>query len=61
MNRQKFDYQTLGMLAGILLGGGLGFALFASTGYILFITLAGAGAALGIILGAGFDLHARSS
>ncbi len=60
MDKQKLDYQALGMLAGIVLGGGLGVALFASTGHILFLTLMGAGAALGIILGAGFDLHARN-
>jgi|GEM_PF-2158279 len=56
MEAKKYSYAALLMLAGIILGGGLGVVLFASTGQIMFLSLSGAGAALGSIIGSGLDL-----
>lgn len=56
MKSDKNSYAALGMLAGIVISGGLGVVLFATTGQIMYLTFAGAGAALGILIGSGFDL-----
>jgi hypothetical protein len=57
MEAKKVSYAALLMLAGIILGAGVGTVLFASTGQIMFFTLSGAGAALGSIIGSGLDLN----
>lgn len=53
--RNKNKYTELGMLAGIVIGAGIGIILYASTGQILYIILAGAGCGIGLSLGAGVD------
>jgi hypothetical protein len=55
MKERKVTHTQLGMLFGIFVGGGLGVSLFAITGEVLFIAGAGAGAAIGLVLGAGVD------
>jgi hypothetical protein len=54
MENKKY-YTELGMLAGIVIGAGIGIVLFASTGNILYIVLAGVGCGIGLSLGAGVD------
>lgn len=57
MEAKKYSYAAILMLAGIILGAGLGTVLFTSTGQIMYFTLSGAGAALGSIIGSGLDLN----
>lgn len=59
MEDRKYTYAQLGMLFGIFIGGGIGVVLFAISGNAVYIAVAGAGAAIGLVLGAGFD-KARS-
>ena len=55
MEKRTYRYEELGMLFGIFIGGGLGVVLFAITGNAVYIAIAGAGAAIGLVLGAGVD------
>jgi hypothetical protein len=49
------------MLFGIFIGGGLGVVLFATTMNAVYLAIAGAGAAIGLVLGAGIDKSRGSS
>lgn len=60
MERRTYTYAQLGMLFGIFVGGGLGVVLFAVTGEALYIAIAGAGAAIGLVLGAGIDNYRQA-
>ena len=55
VTEMKRKYAELGMLFGTVVGGGLGVVLFASTGQVLYLVLAGVGTAIGLVLGAGVD------
>lgn len=55
MNKQDYNYTGLGMLAGIVIGSGLGIILFASLGGAIYLSLSGVGAAVGMLLGNGFE------
>ena len=55
MEERKYTYAQLGMLFGIFIGGGLGVVLFATTMNAVYLAIAGAGAAIGLVLGAGID------
>jgi outer membrane lipoprotein SlyB len=55
LGKRKYTGTELGMLAGIAIGGGLGTALFASTGQPLFIAATGVGLIIGLIIGSGMD------
>ena len=57
MESRQYTYAQLGMLFGIFVGGGLGVVLLAITGNALYIALAGAGLAIGLVLGAGVDKY----
>lgn len=59
MEKRTYTYAQLGMLFGIFAGTGLGVVMFAATGEVLFIILSGAGAAVGLVIGAGFDSFYR--
>ena len=59
MDKRTVTYAQLGMLFGIFVGGGLGVGLFATTGEVLYLAIAGAGAAMGLVLGAGVDTHRK--
>lgn len=48
------------MLFGIFIGGGLGVLLFTMTGNAVYFAVAGAGAAIGLVLGAGIDKYKQS-
>ena len=54
-NENTNKYAGLFMLGGIVIGGGMGVILLALTGNALFIALAGAGAGLGLVVGAAVD------
>ena len=49
------SYASLGMLLGTAIGGGIGVILLATTGNAVCIAIAGAGTAIGLVLGAGID------
>ena len=57
MEDRKYTYAQLGMLFGIFIGGGIGVVLFAISGNAVYFAIAGAGAAIGLVLGAGFDKY----
>jgi hypothetical protein len=61
MKEQKYTYAQLGMLFGIFVGGGLGVVLFATTMNAVYLAIAGAGAAIGLVLGAAMDKRRGSS
>ena len=52
---RRYSYAALGMLLGTVMGGGVGVIIFAITGNAVYIAIAGAGTAIGLVLGAGFD------
>ena len=56
MKKRNFTNAELGLLAGILLGALLGVYLFSMNGHILFISLTGLGAVIGLGIGTGLDL-----
>jgi hypothetical protein len=60
MEKRKHTYTQLGMLFGIFIGGGLGVLLFIMTGNAVYFAVAGAGAAIGLVLGAGMDKYKQS-
>lgn len=60
MEKRKYTYTQLGMLFGIFIGSGLGILLFTSTGNAVYLAVAGVGAAIGLVLGAGFDRQQAS-
>jgi hypothetical protein len=49
----------LGMLFGLMIGGGVGIILYATTGNPVYLAIAGIGLALGIGLGAALDASRR--
>jgi len=55
MQVREHGFAQLGMLAGIVLGSGLGVLLFALTGEMLFLLLVGLGAPLGLGIGGAMD------
>jgi hypothetical protein len=59
MEKTQYTAAQLGMLAGIVLGAGIGIVLFAISGNAVYIALAGAGAGIGLALGAGIDSHRK--
>ncbi len=61
MKERKYTYAQLGMLFGIFIGGGLGVVLFATTMNAVYLAIAGAGAAIGLVLGAAVDKHRGAS
>ena len=61
MEKRTYTYAQLGMLFGIVVGGGLGVVLFASSGNAVYIAIAGAGAAIGLVLGAAMDKRGGAS
>ncbi len=52
---REYSFAQLGTLAGTVLGTGLGVLLFALTGEVLFISIAGLGVALGLGIGGAMD------
>ena len=52
---RRYSYAALGMLLGTAIGGGVGVILLGITGNAVYIAIAGAGTAIGLVLGAGFD------
>ena len=58
--KREINYAALGMLAGIAIGGGWGVTLFATTGNAVYFAVAGMGAALGLLLGAGYARRRRA-
>lgn len=60
MEKPKYTYTQLGMLFGIFIGGGLGVLLFSMTGNAVYFAVAGAGTAIGLVLGAGMDKYKQS-
>ncbi len=57
MEKRKYSYAQLGMLFGVVIGGGIAVILFAITANAVYFTIAGAGLAIGLILGAGYDQY----
>jgi hypothetical protein len=60
MEKRNYTYAQLGMLFGIFIGGGLSVVLFGITGDAVYFGVAGAGTAIGLILGAGLDRQKAS-
>lgn len=60
MEKRKYNYAQLGLLFGIFIGGGLGVVLFSSTGDAVYFAVIGAGAAIGLLLGAGIEKYKQS-
>jgi hypothetical protein len=60
MDNKKYSWTELGMLLGIVVGSGLATILFATTGRAEMFVIAGAGTAIGLILGAGYERTQRS-
>ena len=63
MEKKDVDFTELGTLAGIVVGAGLGLALFASTGQLMLLSIAGLGAVIGLFAGTMIDtsLHPPES
>jgi hypothetical protein len=57
MKNRNYTNAELGLLAGILLGALIGVYLFALNGHILYISLSGLGAVIGLGIGTGLDLN----
>lgn len=57
--KRETNHVGLGMLAGIAIGGGWGVTLFATTGNAVYLAMAGMGAAIGLLVGAGYERHRR--
>ena len=60
MKNRKYTNSELGLLAGILLGALIGVYLFTVNGHILYISLSGLGAVIGLGVGTGLDLVRNS-
>lgn len=60
MNKHNYTNAELGLLAGILLGALIGTYLFTLNGHILYISLSGLGAVIGLGIGTGLDLTHNS-
>jgi hypothetical protein len=60
MKKRNFTNAELGLLAGILLGALIGTYLFSLNGHILYISLCGLGAVIGLGIGTGLDLTNNS-
>jgi hypothetical protein len=56
MKKRNYTNAELGLLAGILLGALIGVYLFSLNGHILYISLCGLGAVIGLGIGTGLDL-----
>jgi hypothetical protein len=56
MKKRTFTNAELGLLAGILLGAFIGAYLFSQNGHILYVSLIGLGAVIGLGIGTGLDL-----
>jgi hypothetical protein len=57
MKNRNYTNAELGLLAGILLGALIGVYLFTLNGHILYISLSGLGAVIGLGIGTGLDLN----
>lgn len=55
MNHRQYKYTQLGMLAGLVIGGGIATILFVTSGNAVYFTITGIGLALGLIAGAMLD------
>ena len=55
MGQRKYSGAEFGMLMGMVVGGGLGTILFASTGNPVFIAVTGVGLVVGLITGTEID------
>jgi hypothetical protein len=60
MKNRNFTNAELGLLAGILLGALIGIYLFTLNGHILYVTLSGLGAVIGLGIGTGLDINRNS-
>jgi hypothetical protein len=60
MEKRQYTYAQLGMLFGIFIGGGLGVIFLSTTGNAVYVAITGAGAAIGLILGAGIDRYQQA-
>lgn len=55
MEKRENSYTQLGMLFGIFIGGGIGVLLFVFTGNPIYISAAGVGLVIGLLIGAAKD------
>jgi hypothetical protein len=55
MRNRHYTNAELGLLAGILIGALIGVYLFSMNGHILYISLSGLGAVIGLGVGTGLD------
>jgi hypothetical protein len=60
MKKRNYTNAELGLLTGILLGALVGAYLFSKNGHILYISLCGLGAVIGLGIGTGLDLTQNS-
>jgi hypothetical protein len=60
MRNRNYTGAELGLLTGILLGALIGVYLFRLNGHILYISLSGLGAVIGLGIGTGLDLTRNS-
>jgi Mg/Co/Ni transporter MgtE len=60
MKGRNYNNAELGLLAGILLGALIGVYLFTLNGHILYISLSGLGAVIGLGIGTGLDISRDS-
>lgn len=60
MKNRKYTKAELGLLTGILLGALIGVYLFTTNGHILYVSLSGLGAVIGLGIGTGLDLTRNS-
>ena len=55
MENKKYSYTQLGMLFGIFIGGAVGVLLFVFTSNPIYISAAGVGLVIGLLIGAAKD------
>jgi hypothetical protein len=60
MKNRNYTNAELGLLAGILVGTLIGIYLFTLNGHILYISLCGLGAVIGLGIGTGLDITHNS-
>ncbi|NCC33412.1 MAG: hypothetical protein EOM24_15555 [Chloroflexia bacterium] len=60
MEKRSYSYTQLGMLIGTCIGSGLSVLLLSNTGNAVYLIIAGAGTAMGLVLGAGIDKYQKS-
>lgn len=55
MFKKYINFTSLGMLAGLIAGSGLGMVLYTHLDGVIYLSLVGVGAAAGMLLGNDFD------